>query len=40
VRLTKDGNYIMQEHPLKDLQEDFATFCAALRLNRYKKENL
>lgn len=39
VRLTKDGDYIMQQHSLIDLGRDFELFCSALRLNRWKKGN-
>lgn len=40
VRLTREGNYTMQEHPLRDLADDFALFRAALMLNRFKRGNL
>ena len=39
VRLTKEGDYAMQEHPLADLSKDFEMFRAALMLNAWKKEN-
>lgn len=39
VRLTKEGNYTMQQHPLIDLGRDFELFCSALRLNRWKRGN-
>jgi hypothetical protein len=38
VRLTKEGHYIMQEHPLRDLSDDFGTFYAALRVSWWKKQ--
>jgi hypothetical protein len=37
VRLRKNGAYVMHEYPLNDLQDDFAVFLAALKINRVKR---